>query len=87
MNPTNLTDEGLSELADKLYDVTQNNGKSDSIFSILSELRQVRDAAKKEEREACAKVAEKWVYYDDPTSGTDPSRHEIATAIRQMEVR
>ena len=40
------------------------------------------DAAVRATVERCAKVAEKWIYYDDPTSGTDPSRHEIAAAIR-----
>lgn len=80
MTPTNLTDEGLNELARKSMRDGLDGGELDNYEksmrlhrSIVSYLKQVRDAAKKEEREAIANyVGEHWGYV-------------VATAIRQMD--
>lgn len=107
-NPTNLTDEGLTEMAKQLRrswrdwmnqspmapkDVEAGitppwmyaTDEYELDRRIKSALQQVRDAAKKEERERCAKVAEgkaPMMPYKAPAITELCNR--IAKAIRQM---
>lgn len=86
---TNLTDEGLMELAlgiipDSL--LVETGFKNTFLLirrHIYDNLKQVRDAAKKEERERCAKVAEAECHGLGDMACDHG--HEIAEAIRQME--
>ena len=74
---TNLTDEGLRSGIKEIVHI-KRLGCVDPIEDLIfSFAKQVRDAAKKETLERCAKVVENWV--------GDPHILGIATAIRQME--
>lgn len=91
---TNLTDGGLSVIA---HDVLKNRwfGKQsseayDSLHeAFASALQQVRDAAKKEERERCAKVVEGKEMVGEGygvlhLGGWNQAIKVAVTAIRQM---
>lgn len=91
---TNLTYEGLRQEAQRLLVTITFNRDSgvpfeDTLNATYLALQQVRDAAKKEERERCAKVVEASVitrYYGNRAfheCSKDPI--QLATAIRQRE--
>ena len=86
---TNLTDEGLRaysrEFLESMCFVNNLNIRGVVLEAHIDKLaidcKQVRDAAKKEERERCAKVAENATCFTDETSTVGEI---IASAIRQM---
>lgn len=89
---TNLTDEGLMFEAQKLtgsdcvcedLKLLTPNDPICHLHKTFSVLQQVRDAAKKEERERCAVVSELLVNELKPCGKT--CGRQIATAIRQMD--
>lgn len=86
---TNLTDEGLRALIgvelsrfSECPTLETMDWTTDKIMEIFATaLQQVRDAAKKEERESCASLAD---YLMVKTKGLI-SASKVATAIRQMD--
>lgn len=54
--PTNLSDEGLREMANELFNVTRGESWQTAPSTIASALKQVRDAAKKETVDQISKM-------------------------------
>lgn len=102
---TNLTDEGLREqrlnyerlFASMIHEGLGESGGAVTLLSrkmtdhVIAVLQQVRDAAKKEERENCERIIRKRMVCEfDPRLSPMPDEkmglcRELITAIRQME--
>lgn len=95
---TNLTDEGLRDMARELADEFRKLGRTqvsdfnDLSIDITYALKQVRDAAKRETVERCAKLAEQHTSTDGAcdlsnanVEGYRTAVNQIVTAIRQMD--